>query len=152
MYNIPEFELKVINPIIEEKNYYPFFATPNSAGMDIRSCEDFEINPNETYELRTGFAIWINDPSYALLIIPRSGLGSRTGIILGNLTGLIDADYQGDIIVTLWNRSNEKYVCKQGDRVAQMFFPRIVQPTFKYVSEFSGVTVRGVGGLGHTGV
>lgn len=148
-----EFELKIVNQKLrDDPRLLPYYSTDLSAGIDLKALESFSLYPNETYELKTGFALWIKDPSYAALIIPRSGLGSKCGIVIANLVGLIDADYQGEIIAVLWNRSSTEITFSKGDRVAQMFFPRIGRPSFEIVDDFSFETKRGTGGFGHTGV
>lgn len=147
----PLVEIKILDPSLGKDVELPTFATENSAGIDIRSLESFQLSPGEQKSIFSGFAIWIRDPAYAAVIAPRSGLGSK-GLVVGNTVGLIDADYQGEIQVVLLNRSlSEVFNISRGDRVAQMFFPLVAQPHFNVVQEFSNFTARGEGGFGHTG-
>lgn len=143
-------ELKVVNPALLE---YPRHATEGAAGVDIRACIDAPmwVNPGQTVLIPTGFAVNLNDPGIAAVLIPRSGLGHKNGIVLGNLVGLIDSDYQGEIKVSLWNRSEDRYLVKPMDRIAQMVIVPVVQVLFEQVDEFSAASVRGAGGFGSTG-
>ncbi len=121
--------------------------------MDISACldEPLEINPGETSLIPTGFAIHVEDTGLAAVLLPRSGLGHKKGIVLGNLVGLIDSDYQGQVYISCWNRGHESYTINPGDRIAQMVFMPVVQATFDIVDEFAE-SHRGEGGFGHTGV
>ncbi len=121
--------------------------------MDLRASTDAQISiaPGETVLIPTGISIYVEDPSLAAVLLPRSGLGHKNGIVLGNLTGLIDSDYQGPLMVSLWNRSDTEFSVSPGDRVAQMVFVPIVQAEFKLVEEFTE-SARASGGFGHTGV
>ena len=131
----------------------PNYATEGSAGLDLCACidETLTINPGNTILISAGFAIHIADNSYAAMLLPRSGLGHKHGIVLGNLTGLIDSDYQGEIFVSCWNRGNTSFKINPGDRIAQMIIVPVVQPDFEFVYSFNE-TIRGSGGFGHTGV
>jgi len=130
----------------------PTYATQGSAGLDLRACVESitEVGPGETILIPTGISIFIDDPSLAAVILPRSGLGHKHGIVLGNLVGLIDSDYQGPLMVSMWNRSHQSFTVKPGDRIAQLVFVPIVQADFEVVEEFSS-SDRGEGGFGHTG-
>lgn len=128
------------------------YATDGSAGIDVRACIDapLEIKPGETHLIPTGFAIHINNPAYAAILLPRSGLGHKHGIVLGNLTGLIDSDYQGQVFVSCWNRGQAAYTVQPGERIAQMVFLPVVRPEFVVVDDFEQ-SDRGEGGFGSTG-
>ena len=130
----------------------PNYATEGAAGMDLRACltEPMEILPAETRLIPTGIAVHIEDPALAAVLLPRSGLGHKHGIVLGNLVGLIDSDYQGQIFVSCWNRGSAPFVVEVGERIAQMVFVPIVQVAFELVDEFK-FSDRGVGGFGHSG-
>ncbi|MGL4898665.1 MAG: dUTP diphosphatase, partial [Shewanella sp.] len=130
----------------------PAYATPGSAGMDLRAMIDttMTIAPGETRLIPTGIAIHVADPGLAAVILPRSGLGHKQGIVLGNLVGLIDSDYQGPLMVSCWNRSNTPFTLEIGDRLAQLVFVPVVQAQFKLVDEFDS-SDRGEGGFGHSG-
>jgi dUTP pyrophosphatase len=145
-------QLKILDKRIGNEIGLPQYATSGSAGLDLRACidEDITLKPGKTTLIPTGIAIHIDDPSLAAMILPRSGLGHKHGIVLGNLVGLIDSDYQGQLFVSCWNRSDESFVISIGERVAQMVIVPVVQVGFEYVDEFS-VTDRGTGGFGHTG-
>ena len=136
---------------------FPEYATAGSAGLDLRACLDEPLNlaPGQTELIATGMAIYIEDPHYAAMILPRSGLGHKHGIVLGNLVGLIDSDYQGPLMVSLWNRGSETFSINIGDRIAQLVIVPIVQTEFHIVEEFSAdnqsTNERGTGGFGHTG-
>lgn len=134
------------------KEYLPSYATPGSAGLDLRACitEPLVIEPGETRLVPTGLAIHIADPGYAALILPRSGLGHKHGIVLGNLVGLIDSDYQGQLMVSTWNRSDKVFTLNPLDRLAQLVIVPILQVGFNVVDEF-GESTRGTGGFGSTG-
>lgn len=120
--------------------------------MDMRACldEHLRIEPGETHLIPTGLAIHIGDPGLAAMLLPRSGLGHKHGIVLGNLVGLIDSDYQGQVFISLWNRSDHGFTIEPGDRIAQMVFVPVVQAEFEVVDEFD-VSERGAGGFGHSG-
>jgi dUTP pyrophosphatase len=130
----------------------PAYATPGSAGLDLRACidEPLVIEPGQTHLLPTGLALHIGDPSLAALILPRSGLGHKHGIVLGNLVGLIDADYQGPLMVSCWNRGATAFTVAPMDRIAQLVIVPVVQASFRVVDEF-GASSRGEGGFGSTG-
>lgn len=132
--------------------YLPAYATPGSAGMDLRACIDASITlqPGQTELIPTGIAIHIADPGLAALILPRSGLGHKHGIVLGNLVGLIDSDYQGPLMVSCWNRGRDAFAINPMDRLAQLFIVPVVRATFEVVEEFS-VSERACGGFGSTG-
>lgn len=134
------------------KNAPPHYATPGSAGLDLRAAIDspLEIKPGETRLIPTGMAIHIADPAYAALILPRSGLGHKHGIVLGNLVGLIDSDYQGELMVSTWNRGSEPFTLNPLDRLAQLVIVPVMQAQFRVVDEFAA-SERGTGGFGSTG-
>ena len=142
--------VKVLDERIRE--YLPAYATPGSAGLDLRACIDapFTLDPGETALIATGIAIHIGDPGLAALILPRSGLGHKHGIVLGNLVGLIDSDYQGPLMVSCWNRGSETFVLKPLDRLAQLVLVPVVQGRFHVVEDFAA-SARGQGGFGSTG-
>lgn len=131
----------------------PTRATEGSAGVDLRAntSEPFELKPGETKLVETGLAIHLDDVHVAAMILPRSGLGHKHGVVLGNLTGLIDSDYQGELMVSLWNRSTEPFTVNPGDRIAQMVIVPVMQPEFVVVDSFES-TERGAGGFNSTGV
>ncbi len=145
-------QLKILDPRLNDSVTLPDYATAGSAGMDLRACidETLTIAPQQTVLIPTGIAIYIGDPSLAAVLLPRSGLGHKHGIVLGNLVGLIDSDYQGQLFVSCWNRSDTAYQVELGDRIAQMVFVPIVQAEFEQVEEFD-LSARGAGGFGHTG-
>lgn len=130
----------------------PQYATEGSAGLDLRACLDqpLIIQPGSTELVSTGLAIHIADPRYAATILPRSGLGHKHGIVLGNLVGLIDSDYQGPLMISVWNRGSQPYTIQPADRIAQLVIVPITRPQFEIVEEFAS-TERGDGGFGHTG-
>jgi dUTP pyrophosphatase len=146
-------KLKILNPKIGKEIPLPSYATHGSAGLDLRACleEEKTLAPNETFLIPTGLAIYIADPELAAVIIPRSGMGHRHGIVLGNLIGLIDSDYQGELMVSCWNRSQTPFVIEVGARIAQLMFVPVVRSAFEIVDSFEE-TIRGIGGFGHTGV
>lgn len=146
-------QLKRIDKRLGNEFPMPDYATPGSAGMDISACidEPLEIKPGETSLIPTGFAIHVEDTGLAAVLLPRSGLGHKKGIVLGNLVGLIDSDYQGQVYVSCWNRGHESFTMNPGDRIAQMVFMPVVQVAFDVVDEFDE-SHRGEGGFGHTGV
>jgi dUTP pyrophosphatase len=131
----------------------PAYATPGSAGLDLRACMDapLMLQPNAWQLVPTGMAIHLADPGYAALILPRSGLGHKHGIVLGNLVGLIDSDYQGQLMVSAWNRSDVAFTIEPMERIAQLVIVPVVQAQFNIVDEFAAATERGVGGYGSTG-
>ncbi|RLV58962.1 dUTP diphosphatase [Parashewanella curva] len=145
-------ELKVLDSRIGSEYPLPNYATVGSAGMDLRAMIDTDmvIEPGQTELIPTGIAIHVADPSLAAVILPRSGLGHKKGIVLGNLVGLIDSDYQGQLMVSCWNRSNEPFTLQIGERLAQLVFVPVVQAQFKLVDEFES-SQRGEGGFGHSG-
>ncbi|BCV43359.1 dUTP diphosphatase [Shewanella algae] len=145
-------ELKILDSRIGSEFPLPSYATPGSAGMDLRAMLDTSITiaPGETVLIPTGIAVHVADPSLAAVILPRSGLGHKNGIVLGNLVGLIDSDYQGPLMVSCWNRSQTPFTLEIGDRVAQLVFVPVVQAQFKLVDEFD-TSDRGEGGFGHSG-
>lgn len=150
--NQQKIQLKILDSRIGESIPLPDYATTGSAGLDLRACldEKLVIKPQETQLIPTGLAIYIGDPSLAAVILPRSGLGHKHGIVLGNLVGLIDSDYQGQLYVSCWNRSQSEFEINIGDRIAQMVFVPVAQVGFEQVDEFS-LSDRGDGGFGHTG-
>ena len=146
-------QIKLIDKRLGNEFPMPDYATQGSAGLDLCACidESLIINPNNTVLISAGFAMFIADKSFAAMLLPRSGLGHKHGIVLGNLTGLIDSDYQGEIFVSCWNRGNTTFTIQPGDRIAQMIIVPVKQPRFEFVDSFDE-TIRGVGGFGHTGV
>jgi dUTP pyrophosphatase len=144
--------LKILDSRLGESIPLPEYATDGSAGMDLRACleEALEIRPGETHLIPTGLAIHIGDPRLAAVILPRSGLGHKHGIVLGNLVGLIDSDYQGQLFVSCWNRGNESFNIEIGERIAQLVFVPVVQAQFEIVTDFD-TSKRAEGGFGHTG-
>ncbi len=147
-----ELEVKILDPRIGDSIALPTYATDGSAGMDIRACIDapLSVAPGETHLVPSGIAIHVADPSLAAVLLPRSGLGHKHGLVLGNLTGLIDSDYQGQLFVSLWNRGSKTYEVAPGERIAQLVIVPVVQATLKVVEEF-GASQRGAGGFGHSG-
>ena len=147
-----EIEIKILNPKIGTEIPLPAYATEGSAGLDLRVCIDQElvIQPGQVELINTGLAIYMRQPNLAATILPRSGLGHKNGIVLGNLVGLIDSDYQGELKISCWNRSQTAYTIKPGERIAQLVFVPIIKTHFKIVSEFKA-TDRGEGGFGHSG-
>ena len=145
-------EVKILDSRIGKEIPLPTYATAGSAGMDLRACidEPMLIQPGETKLIPTGLSIYIQDSGLAATILPRSGLGHKHGIVLGNLVGLIDSDYQGPLMVSLWNRGNELFEINIGDRIAQLVIVPVVQTEFEIVEEFTA-SDRGDGGFGHTG-
>ena len=145
-------ELKIIDSRIGSEFPLPAYATPGSAGMDLRAMIDTTmiIEAGATVLIPTGIAIHVCDPSLAAVILPRSGMGHKHGIVLGNLVGLIDSDYQGQLMVSCWNRSDKPFTLEIGDRLAQLMFVPVVQAKFTLVDEFNS-SDRGEGGFGHSG-
>ncbi|CAI1066783.1 MULTISPECIES: dUTP diphosphatase [Serratia] len=145
-------DVKILDPRIGKDFPLPTYATPGSAGLDLRACLDNaeELAPGETKLLPTGLAIHIADTGLAAVILPRSGLGHKHGVVLGNLVGLIDSDYQGQLMVSVWNRGQKSFTIEPGERIAQMVFVPVVQAEFNLVEEFDS-SERGEGGFGHSG-
>jgi dUTP pyrophosphatase len=143
-------DVKILDPRMKEQ--LPAYATSGSAGLDLRACIDapMVIEPGTTHLIPTGLAIHIEDPSYAAMILPRSGLGHKHGIVLGNLVGLIDSDYQGQLMVSTWNRGNTQFILNPLERLAQLVIVPVLQVGFTVVEEFSS-SDRGAGGFGSTG-
>jgi dUTP pyrophosphatase len=144
-------DVKVLDPRIAAQ--MPEYATPGSAGLDLRACLDAPLTlaPNAWQLVPTGLAIHLANPAYAALILPRSGLGHKHGIVLGNLVGLIDSDYQGQLMVSAWNRSDVAFTIEPMERIAQLVIVPVVQAQFNVVNDFAASTERGVGGYGSTG-
>jgi dUTP pyrophosphatase len=144
-------DLKILDPRMAD--HLPQYATPGSAGLDLRACLDAAISlePNAWQLVPTGIAIHLDDPAYAALILPRSGLGHKHGIVLGNLVGLIDSDYQGQLMVSAWNRSPTPFTLEPMERLAQLVIVPVVQAKFNVVQEFAATSERGEGGYGSTG-
>ncbi len=144
--------LKILDSRIGKEFPLPAYATEGSAGLDLRACidEPVVLKPGQTELIPTGMAIHIKDPALAAVILPRSGLGHKHGIVMGNLVGLIDSDYQGQLFVSAWNRSQTEYTLEQGERLAQLVFLPVVQAEFEVVESFDE-SDRGEGGFGHSG-
>ncbi len=147
-----QIELKILSSKIGNQIPLPTYATEGSAAIDLRACIDTTVtlSPGQTELIPTGIAIHINDPGLAATILPRSGLGHKHGIVLGNLVGLIDSDYQGQLFISCWNRGDTTFSIEDGDRVAQLMFVPVVQAEFEIVKEFNQ-SERGEGGFGHSG-
>ncbi len=145
-------QLKILDPRIGDSIPLPEYATEGSAGMDLRAALDVttEIKPGETILVPTGMAIYVEDSNMAAIVLPRSGLGHKHGIVLGNLVGLIDSDYQGQLFVSCWNRGDDSFTIEVGDRLAQLVIVPVIQADFEVVDDFVS-TDRGVGGFGHSG-
>ena len=145
-------ELKILDSRIGDSIPLPHYATDGSAGLDMRACIDdpLTVVPGETVLVPSGLAIHIGDPGLAAVLLPRSGLGHKHGLVLGNLTGLIDSDYQGQVFVSIWNRGSKTYEIEPGERIAQMVFIPVEQVKFEVVEEFDD-SARGEGGFGHSG-
>jgi deoxyuridine 5'-triphosphate nucleotidohydrolase len=145
-------QLKILDPRLGNEFPLPHYATAGAAGMDMRACVDapLEIAPGETHLIPTGLAIHIEEAGLAAMLLPRSGLGHKHGIVLGNLVGLIDSDYQGQVFVSCWNRGNASFTVEPGERIAQMVIVPVVHADFEIVDEFVS-SDRGAGGFGHTG-
>jgi dUTP pyrophosphatase len=143
-------DLKILDERVRDQ--LPHYATLGSAGLDLRACLDGAVilNPGETKLIPTGLAMHLADPGYAAMILPRSGLGHKHGVVLGNLVGLIDSDYQGQLMVSLWNRGQEAFTIQPFERIAQMLIVPVVQAAFRVVEEFPE-SDRGAGGFGSTG-
>ncbi|MDK4685282.1 dUTP diphosphatase [Kingella negevensis] len=146
----PKVQLKIVNP--KMANQLPTYATSGSAGLDLRACLDeaITLQAGETKLIPTGLAIYLDNPNLAAVLLPRSGLGHKHGIVLGNLVGLIDSDYQGELMVSLWNRSQTPFTVEPMERIAQMVIVPVVQAAFEMVDEFTA-SERGTGGFGSTG-
>lgn len=145
-------QVKILDTRIGKDFPLPEYATDGAAGIDLRACldESLAVEPGETHLVPSGIAIHMADPELAAVILPRSGLGHKKGIVLGNLVGLIDSDYQGQVMISVWNRGRETVVIEPGDRIAQMVFVPVKRVDFEVVEEFEAST-RGDGGFGHTG-
>jgi dUTP pyrophosphatase len=144
-------DLKIMDPRMAE--HLPAYATPGSAGLDLRACLDAPLTlaPNAWQLVPTGLAVHLADPAYAAMLLPRSGLGHKHGIVLGNLVGLIDSDYQGQLMVSCWNRSPTVFTIEPMERIAQMVIVPVVQAQFRVVNDFASASERGAGGYGSTG-
>ena len=145
-------QLKILDSRIGNNIPLPEYATDGSAGMDLRAAleQTTVIKPSETILIPTGIAIYVEDPNMAAIILPRSGLGHKHGIVLGNLVGLIDSDYQGQLFVSCWNRGTSSFTIEIGDRIAQLVIVPVIQAGFEVVEDFI-ITDRGAGGFGHSG-
>jgi dUTP pyrophosphatase len=145
-------QLKILDARVGDSIPLPHYATDGSAGLDMRACIDASLTvaPGETVLVPTGLAIYIGDPALAAVLLPRSGLGHKHGLVLGNLTGLIDSDYQGQVFISCWNRGSSAYTVEPGERIAQMVFVPVAQVDFAVVDEFEE-TRRGAGGFGSSG-
>ncbi len=144
-------DVKIMDPRMAEQ--LPAYATPGSAGLDLRACldEPLTLAPNAWQLVPTGLAVHLADPAYAAMLLPRSGLGHKHGIVLGNLVGLIDSDYQGQLMVSCWNRSPTAFTIEPMERIAQMVIVPVVQAQFRVVDDFAAASERGAGGYGSTG-
>ena len=149
---MPRIRLKVLDPRIGSEFPLPRYETEGAAGLDLRACIDAPavIAPGETVLVSSGIAIHIADPGLAAVVLPRSGLGHRHGIVLGNLVGLVDSDYQGPVGISVWNRGAEPFTVQPGERIAQLVFLPVARARFEVVDDFPG-TERGAGGFGHSG-
>ena len=145
-------KVRVLDARIGHEFPLPAYATDGSAGLDLRACVDapLVLAPGQSQLIPTGLSIWVEDPAYAAVILPRSGLGHKHGIVLGNLVGLIDSDYQGPLMVSCWNRGAEPFTVQPGERIAQLVIVPVVQVEFEIVDEFVA-TARGAGGVGSSG-
>lgn len=146
------FQVRILDDRIGNTVPFPRYATEGSAGLDLRACLDapLTLKPGQTELIKTGLSIHIADPSLAAMILPRSGLGHKHGIVLGNLVGLIDSDYQGELMVSCWNRGQSEFTVEVGERIAQLVLVPVVQADFEVVSDFDA-SQRGGGGFGSTG-
>ncbi|HLG52715.1 MAG TPA: dUTP diphosphatase [Steroidobacteraceae bacterium] len=144
--------IRVIDPRVGREIPLPGYATDGSAGLDLRACLDapFVLEPGQAHLIPTGFAIHLEDPGLAAVLLPRSGLGHKHGIVLGNLVGLIDSDYQGQVMVSVWNRGDHPFTIRPGERIAQMVIVPVVQVELEVVAEFAE-SARGAGGFGSSG-
>lgn len=149
---VNSFQIRILDDRLGNEIPFPEYATSGSAGMDLRAClqNSLTVQPGETVLIPTGFAMHISDPALAALVLPRSGLGHKHGIVLGNLVGLIDSDYQGQLFVSCWNRSESPYTIEVGTRIAQLVFLPVNQASWEIVENFE-TSSRGAGGFGHTG-
>lgn len=147
-----QLQVKILDPRLGKDIPLPEYATSGSAGLDLRACLDAPLilHPGETQLIPTGLSIFLEDPSIAAMILPRSGLGHKHGIVLGNLVGLIDSDYQGELMVSCWNRGQHPFTIEVGERLAQLIIVPVIQAEFNIVEEFKE-TERGEGGFGHSG-
>lgn len=145
-------QLKLLDPRLGDEFPLPAYATPGSAGLDLRACldEPLDLQPRQTELIPSGMAIHIGTPELAAVILPRSGLGHKNGIVLGNLVGLIDSDYQGQLFISCWNRGSDSFRISPGDRIAQLVFVPVVKAEFDIVEHFDS-SQRGEGGFGHSG-
>jgi dUTP pyrophosphatase len=145
-------QVRVLDPRVGRDFPLPQYATDGSAGVDLRACIDsaLELKPGDTQLIPTGIAIHLEDPGYAAVVLPRSGLGHKHGVVLGNLVGLIDSDYQGQLFVSTWNRGQNAYTIQPGERIAQLVVVPVVQVEFEIVAEFTA-SRRGAGGFGSSG-
>ncbi|KRW61271.1 dUTP diphosphatase [Pseudomonas sp. TTU2014-080ASC] len=145
-------QAKILDPRLGTEFPLPAYATPGSAGLDLRAMlkEEIVLEPGQTVLIPTGLSIYIGDPGLAAMILPRSGLGHKHGIVLGNLVGLIDSDYQGELMVSCWNRGQSAFTITIGERIAQLVLVPVVQAKFELVEQFDE-TQRGAGGFGHSG-
>ena len=144
-------DVKILDPRMADQ--LPTYATPGSAGLDLRACLDAPLTlaPNAWQLISTGLSVYLQDPGFAAMLLPRSGLGHKHGIVLGNVVGLIDSDYQGPLMVSCWNRSQEAFTIQPMERIAQMVIVPVVQARFNVVTEFGASSERGQGGYGSTG-
>jgi dUTP pyrophosphatase len=151
--NTHKIETKIMSPLVGTSIPLPSYATSGSAAMDLRACisEPLPVKPGDTALIPSGIAISIHDPGLVALLVPRSGLGIKHGIVLANTIGVIDSDYQGEIGIGIYNRSRETYTIEPGERICQMMFMPVTQAALAVVDEFSIDSVRGAGGFGHTG-
>ena len=145
-------QVKILNPLVGKEIPLPAYSTPGSAGMDLRACIDAPVTlqPGDSVLVPTGLAIYIQDPGLMAMILPRSGLGHKHGLVLGNLVGLIDSDYQGELMISCWNRGNSEFTITRGDRIAQLVVMPVLQASFDVVEEFVS-SERGSGGFGSSG-
>ena len=151
--NSVNIETKIVNPLLGKSIPLPSYATDGSAAIDLRAClkEPIGIQPGQSVLIGSGIAMNIKDSNIGGIIVPRSGLGIKKGIVLANTIGVIDSDYQGEIKIGLYNRSQNQYTVKPGERICQMLFMPVINATLKLVKGFSNTTYRGSGGFGHTG-
>jgi dUTP pyrophosphatase len=148
----PPLQVRILDPRLGTEFPLPAYATAGSAGLDLRAClkQPLELAPGRAELIPTGLAIHLEDPGLAAVVLPRSGLGHRHGVVLGNLVGLIDSDYQGELMVSCWNRGSQPYTVKPGERIAQLVVLPVVQVELEVVESFEAST-RGAGGFGHSG-
>lgn len=146
-------EVKILDDRLGKEIPFPTYATSGSAGLDLRAClsEPLFLQPHQVHLISSGIAIYLEDVNLAALVLPRSGLGHKHGIVLGNLVGLIDADYQGPLMISCWNRSNEVYTIQPGEKIAQLIVVPVVRSEFSFVKEFSLASERGGAGFGSSG-